>query len=82
MCAMLPLTQVLGGGGRREREGLQTEGQRECTVALGLAKTQERKRGSGRVSGNFYNINTSSYFSARQTHDLAFTETLGLRPES
>lgn len=26
MCAMLPLTQVLRGGGRREREGPQTEG--------------------------------------------------------
>lgn len=58
MHAMLPLTQVLRGGGRREHEGPRTEGDRECTVALGLAKTQERKRGSGRVGGNFYNLHT------------------------
>lgn len=50
MCAMLPLTQVLRGGGRRERQGPQTERDRDCTVALGLAKStrkEKRKRKSG-----------------------------------
>lgn len=67
MCAMLPLTQVPRGGGKREHEGPQTEGDRECTVALGLAETQERKRGSGRVGGNFYIMEPSKCFSAQQS---------------
>lgn len=64
MCAMLPLTQVLRGGGRRERGGPQTEGgggagegggDRDCTVALGLATNRQRQ--SGRAAGNFYHMN-------------------------
>lgn len=48
MCAMLPLTQVLRGGGRREREGPRTEGDRGGTGTALLYWALEKKQKKGR----------------------------------
>lgn len=66
MCAMLPLTQVLRGGGRRERQGPQTEGDGggqglHCCTGPRKKHKKGKEEAEERVE-NFYSIDASSYF--------------------
>lgn len=68
MYAMLPLTQVLRAGERRENEGKRrkTEGDRDTTVCSSKRKEEKRKKIGERDENemcsalNFHRINKSS----------------------